>query len=111
MFPWKRYGDEIDMRSLADCRADVVERAELACGIAGRQGIECVFFSALGMDLWRRGEPDPGPGRGRASPDIGWRSNAASGVCSSTAGRRSRTSSGLHRGGGHAAACLGEMNR
>ena len=59
VFPWKRYGDEIDMRSLADYRADVVERAELARGIAGRQGIDCVFFSALGMDLWCGGEPDP----------------------------------------------------
>ena len=78
MFPWKRYGDEIDMRSLADYRADVVERAELACGIAGRQGIDCVFFSALGMDLWRGGEPDPET-RARAY-ELGLRVAAACGL-------------------------------
>ena len=59
VFPWKRYGDEIDMRSLDDYRADAAQRAELALGIARRQGIETVFISALGMDLWRGGEPDP----------------------------------------------------
>lgn len=59
MFPWKRYGDEIDLRSLEDYRADAVRRAELALGIACRQGIDCGFFSALGMDLWHGGEPDP----------------------------------------------------
>ncbi len=59
VFPWKRYGDEIDMRSLADYRADVAERAELARKIAYKNGIGCVFISALGMDLWRGGGPDP----------------------------------------------------
>ncbi len=59
VFPWKRSGDEIDMRSLEDYRADAAARAELACNIAHRQGIDCVFISALGMDLWHGGTPDP----------------------------------------------------
>ena len=79
VFPWKRYGDEIDLRTLDDYRADVVQRAELALGIAHRQGIDCVFFSALGMDLWRGGEPDPGT-RARAY-ELGLRVAAQYGLC------------------------------
>jgi len=59
VFPWKRYGDEIDMRSLDDYRADAAERSELARQIGHRQGIESVFISALGMDIWHGEEPDP----------------------------------------------------
>jgi len=79
VFPWKRYGDKIDMRTLDDYRADVVRRAELAISIASRQGIDCVFFSALGMDLWRGGEPDPGT-RARAY-ELGLQVAARYGLC------------------------------
>jgi len=109
VFPWKRYGDKIDMRSLADYRVDVVERAELACGIAGQQGIGCVFFSALGMDLWRRGEPDPGAAL-RARASSGGRMRPP-GCLPPQLGVGAGPARVLHRGGGHAAACLGKRRQ